>query len=362
MERVSVSIKDVKNTSVNSNEECEKISCEKILFSIIMPTYNSEKTIEKALQSIRMQDIEQNLIEILVIDGGSTDKTIEIAERYGAQILNNLKKFPEYAKQIGFAHAKGIWIVMQDSDEVLSEKSLLSNRLKFFEKNSNVYCLTVDEYLPGEECGIACAYMNWFGDPFSYIVYDLKPSKALQLKKYLHRKSKEGNVYKYKENDIYHIGDGGTTTVNIQKAKELFGEEYYTSEFATSIFYRMIKETLLVGCIPGDAVIHYPVSSFKSYLKKLRFRVYTNLNDVQQSGYSVRAKENKRLMYKKLKFILYVATIILPLIDSVRLSIKYKNISLLLHFVYTYYVVAVLAIEIVKKMLGIKMKNVQYGK
>ena len=40
-------------------------------FSIIMPTYNSELTIEMALKSIRMQDLPEEQIEILVIDGGS---------------------------------------------------------------------------------------------------------------------------------------------------------------------------------------------------------------------------------------------------------------------------------------------------
>ena len=343
------------------NEVENKSGCE-FLFSIIMPTYNSEKTIEMALKSIRCQDLEQSLIEILVVDGGSEDKTLEIAKKYDVKVLYNPRKFPEFAKQIGFANAKGRWVVMQDSDEILTKKTQLSSRKLFFENSLNVYCMVSDKYIPGDKCGISCAYLNWFGDPFSYIMYNLSPSRIFSNQKYLVEKNKIGNVYKYKKNDIIPIGDGGSTTINIEKAKELFGEEFYTQEFATSIFYRMVLKTQFVGCIPEDNIKHYSTASFKMYLKKLRFRVYTNLNDVQQSGYSVRAKENKRLMYKKLKFILYVATIIWPLIDSVRLCIKYKNISLLLHFVYTYYVVAVLAIEIVKKMLGIKMKNVQYGK
>ena len=48
------------------------------LITIIMPTYNSEKTLEYSLRSIRHQIINQDQIEILMIDGGSTDKTLEI--------------------------------------------------------------------------------------------------------------------------------------------------------------------------------------------------------------------------------------------------------------------------------------------
>lgn len=92
---------------------------EEIYFSIIMPTYNSESTIEMALKSIRNQDLPKASVEILVIDGGSVDATLEIAVRYHAIVLDNPKRFPEYAKRIGLAVAKGHWIVMQDRKSVV---------------------------------------------------------------------------------------------------------------------------------------------------------------------------------------------------------------------------------------------------
>ncbi len=333
-----------------------------ILFSIIMPTYNSEDTIEMALQSIRMQDLPKESIEILVIDGGSTDRTLEIARQYDATILENPKRFPEYAKRIGFKEAKGRWIVMEDSDEVLTDKSQLRKRKEFFEQNTQVYCLILDKYIPGDNCGIACSYVNWFGDPFSYVIYNLSDSRVRSNRKNLRQISDTGNVYFYNADDIVPIGDGGTTTIDIKKAKELFGEEYYTQEFAVSIFYNMVSRTQYVGCIPEDNIIHYSVAGFKAYLKKLRFRVNTNLNEVEQSGYSVRAGKNTKLRNRKIVFILYVMTILLPLVDSIRMAIKYKRPSLLLHFVYTYYVVITIAVEVIKKILGIHSKNVSYGK
>jgi len=333
-----------------------------VLFTIIMPTYNSEETIELALESIRMQDLPKETIEILVIDGGSTDNTLEIAQKYDARILYNLKKYPEYAKRIGFAEARGKWIVMEDSDEVLTDKSQLRKRMEFFEHNPQVYCMVADKFIPGKGCGIACSYINYFGDPFSYIVYNSSNSRIESNRKYLKVITETGYIFSYGKNDIVPIGDGGTTTIDIDMAKELFGEIYYTQEFAVSVFYNMVKETQLVGCIPEDDMIHYSVAGFRHYLNKLRFRVNTNLNDIEQSGYSVRAKENSALRNRKILFILYVMTIILPLIDSIRMVIKYRRPSFLLHFVYTYYVVIVMGVEVLKKILGLGSKNYKYGK
>lgn len=333
-----------------------------ILFSIIMPTYNSENTIEKALKSIRMQDLPKECIEILVIDGGSTDRTIEIAKAYDAIILNNPRRFPEYAKRIGFDKARGRFAVMQDSDEVLTETCQLRKRKEFFEAHKDVHCLILDKYIPGENCGIACAYVNWFGDPFSYCIYNLSDSRIKSNKKYLKTKDIRGNIYYYNEDDVIPIGDGGTTTIDIEKAKELFGEEYFTQEFAVSIFYNMVLRTNNVGCIPEDNIVHYSVAGFRQYINKLSFRIYTNLNDEKQSGYSVRAKKNDKLKNRKIIFLFYCMSILLPLLDSVRMGIMYKKPSLLLHFFYTYYVVFKLCLEIVKKSLHIENKNIKYGK
>jgi len=68
------------------------------LVSVIMPTLNSEKTIRLSLESTRKQSYDQNLIEILVIDGGSTDKTREIAREYNCRILENPIKILKLAK------------------------------------------------------------------------------------------------------------------------------------------------------------------------------------------------------------------------------------------------------------------------
>ena len=69
--------------------------------TIIMPTFNAERTIRLALESIRSQEYPQEFVEILVIDGGSTDQTLQIAKEWDARILVNPQQQQEYAKHIG---------------------------------------------------------------------------------------------------------------------------------------------------------------------------------------------------------------------------------------------------------------------
>ena len=86
------------------------------LVSIIIPTYNSEKTLPLCLRSIKRQTYKN--LEVIVVDNFSTDRTREIAKRYGAKVL---LKGPERSaqKNYGSLKAKGELIYFIDADFVL---------------------------------------------------------------------------------------------------------------------------------------------------------------------------------------------------------------------------------------------------
>mgnify|MGYP002509871784 CR=1 FL=1 len=332
-----------------------------IFFTIIMPTYNSERTIEKALKSIRDQKFDQNQIEILVIDGGSTDRTIEIAERFGAVIIPNEERVPEAAKRLGYQYAKGTWIIKQDSDEVYVTDSQLMRKKRFIEKNPDVYCLLSDKLLAGKKCGISCAYLNYCGDPFSYIVYNLRGSIVSQNKRYLLRKSKYGNVYRYQKGDPYPIGDGGCTAFHIKKYREWFKERYDSQEYVNLSTQKIIDQTGLAGCIPDDNIYHYSKADLKTYLRKVRFKIHFNLNGTNALGYAAKAECDTSYSRRKWVFVLYALSIVFPAVDAVRMARHNKDCSFLLHFMYTYYVLIVTAVEVLRKVFKKDKGNYSYG-
>ncbi len=79
--------------------------------TVTIITLNEEKTIASAIQSVQWAD------EILIVDSGSTDQTVEIAKKLGARVIYN--PWPGYGKQKNFAQnqAQNDWVLNIDGDE-----------------------------------------------------------------------------------------------------------------------------------------------------------------------------------------------------------------------------------------------------
>jgi len=85
------------------------------IITIIIATYNSERTLGRTLFSIRKQTIQQKKLEILVVDGGSKDKTLSLAKAYRCRIIKNPMVEPVHAKYLGFFKARGKYIIGLDA-------------------------------------------------------------------------------------------------------------------------------------------------------------------------------------------------------------------------------------------------------
>src|SRR3989338_4985654 len=94
----------------------------KVKFSFIVPTLNEESYIGDCLKSVRVQARKD--YEIIVVDGNSTDRTIDIARKYGARVIFCKDKGPGAARNAGVMHAKGSILVFMDAD-VRAERDFL---------------------------------------------------------------------------------------------------------------------------------------------------------------------------------------------------------------------------------------------
>lgn len=93
----------------------------KELVSITIPTYNSEKTLKRTLESVKAQTYPN--IELILIDSNSTDKTLKIAKDFGAKIYQ-YKGTLLGARELGAKKAKGKYILLVDSDHILNKATV----------------------------------------------------------------------------------------------------------------------------------------------------------------------------------------------------------------------------------------------
>jgi glycosyltransferase involved in cell wall biosynthesis len=96
------------------------------LVSVIVPTFNSERFLEKCLQSIRAQTYPN--IEVIVVDRHSTDRTEEIAKRY-ADLVLLIDSERSAAVNLGVEYARGEYVYRVDSDSIV-ESSVVDEAIR----------------------------------------------------------------------------------------------------------------------------------------------------------------------------------------------------------------------------------------
>lgn len=89
--------------------------------SIVLITYNEEANIGRTLASVRPL-VDGGNGEIVVVDSGSTDRTVEIAQSYGAKVYDEPWKGYSAQKNSAIAKATGDWVLSLDADEELDPK------------------------------------------------------------------------------------------------------------------------------------------------------------------------------------------------------------------------------------------------
>ena len=99
-----------------------------MFLSIMIPTYNGEKYIAECLDSCLHQDIPAEEYEILCLDDGSSDQTVDIVRTYTERYSNVRQEFKEHGvgspRNIGLSRALGDYVWFVDQDDLVQENCL----------------------------------------------------------------------------------------------------------------------------------------------------------------------------------------------------------------------------------------------
>jgi len=139
--------------------------------SVLIPTLNSASVLGKCLNSIVGQNYPKNKIEIIIADGGSTDKTLKIARKYRVKIYKNPLKTGEAGKAVALKHAKNELVAMIDSDNILPSKNWLQQMVGPF-SDSEIIGSEPWKFTYRRQDGFIDRYCALMGvnDPFCYFL------------------------------------------------------------------------------------------------------------------------------------------------------------------------------------------------
>jgi glycosyltransferase involved in cell wall biosynthesis len=140
--------------------------------SFIMPTLNAEAVLENCLAAIARQTYPRDRFEIILADAHSTDRTREIAARYGAVVVDDNGKNMEEGKRLALSHATGEYIVFVDADNEISHPDYIELAVQALIDNPQA--LGVEAYYPrSAKMTSFCAYLTdllHISDPVCWVM------------------------------------------------------------------------------------------------------------------------------------------------------------------------------------------------
>lgn len=235
-----------------------------------MPTLNSERTLEKSLGSIKKQKYPAN-VNIYVIDGGSSDKTLEICSRLGVSVLEEKGKYmhgTNGAYDVGIKSSHAPLILRIDSDNVLVEDDFIQKL---------VYPLVEDQSI-----NLSVSISSYGNDSTCYEKYGSIVDQH-QLKSIASLGHYRGE-YAVVE-DLSH----GLTNCVIFRRKDFnkVGEFISDTSYLISLGVRgLSKAAINLSC----HYIHYSIPSYRSQLQKMIKRVKRVSKEI--GNYKVKDSDN----------------------------------------------------------------------
>ncbi len=194
--------------------------------SVVLAVFNEEENLGPCLKSV------ENLAsEIVIVDGGSKDKTIEIAKQFGAKIIrsNNPQVF-HINKNIAIDAAKGNWVLQLDADETVSTdlsreiKEVISSQSGF-----NGYWIPRRNFFLGK-------FLSKGGQYPDYTLRLYRNGKGRLPAKDVHEQAVVEGKVGFLKNDLIHIKDK-TFGIYLKRLN------VYTSLIATQMKQKGIRNT-----------------------------------------------------------------------------------------------------------------------
>lgn len=321
--------------------------------SIVMPTLNSARTLRQSLQSIYEQDYPKESIELIIVDGGSSDDTLDVAAEFKARIIKrpDKKNNPESRKALGLAEAENELVALIDSDNILPHKLWLRNLTEPLISNPEIVATQPLRYAYDRHSSLLNRYFALFGvnDPIAFY-FNKRDRQSWAENKWnmLGEARDAGNYYlvTFDKDNVPTLGANGY----IARRQILLKARVSPDEFFhIDVNYDLISMGYNQYGIVKDGIIHLTGDNLFSFLKKrIRF-----MELYHQKDYALRRWKlyEPRDALRLLIFVLYSATFIRPLSDSLKGFFRVRDPAWFLHPLMCFVILVAYSLATIQKWL-----------
>jgi len=324
--------------------------------SVIIATFNSGRTLDRCLTSLRTQNYPQQQVELIIADGGSTDRTPAIAKKYKAKIIKvpKEKQNAEYNKGYGLQYTNGEYILFIDHDNILFHKNWLKKMLRPLLLYKDLVAVEPLRYHYDPSLTLLNRYFALYGvnDPVPYYLGKADRMDYIHDRYNLLGKSEDkGDYYlvEFDKNKPKHLPTLGANGFLIRKKflnKAQTAPEKY---FHIDINVDLVKLGFTKYAFIKDDIIHLTNSSLISFLKRrVQFVNQYYMENLALRRYSVYEPEDR---WRLIIFIFYAVTLVKPIVDSVRGWRKVKDAAWFIHPFMCFVVVLLYGLAILKASL-----------
>ena len=320
--------------------------------TVVIATYNSSRFLDKLRESLDKQERPGSHapMEILAVDGGSTDNTREMAASLGFSVLENLAGHAIAAKHIGLMAAKSRLVCFLDHDELFTSDFALRERFELYNRFTNLRAMISAGYRFTANDSTSNMYASEFGDPVSMQSYRCPNNEQFRIASLGRRLRTEvtlGSSVLFRAasetRPILCEMAAGSGVVDVDYYKQAFPEIATEENSVPHLYYLLGRNGAgdLVGVVSGDSIYHDSVDSWKTVRRKISWRINnaTNSTDIAVSGFSGRKHSDLYSPHRQLiKYVFYCVFVVGPLWDSLKLAFTRRRWGYLNHFFLTYFV------------------------
>ena len=300
--------------------------------SVIIATLNSVPLLEEALKSIRNQQCDQNKIEIIAADGGSTDGTIRIIKKYGGQVINEKTGSPEAAKAVALRHTHNEIILQIDDDNILPHKNWLAYMVSFFDKEPGIIGCYPWRYAYRRKDKILNRYFSLFGvnDPVAWFLGKADRQSYLTDRWILSGKAKDhGNYFivQFNERNLPTVGANGFLIRRELLMKAQIDEKHF---FHIDVNMDLVRQGYSKYIVVKNNIIHSSGEKFWPFFgRRKKYMEDLYLRDLTKRRYFIYKKERDR--QKIIAYSLYALTFVRPTITAIKGFVRIHDIAWFLH-------------------------------